>query len=258
MHRVCALLLCLGLGCASAPQRPPPKRTQAAKPPPKGYVGPVWFDAGGKQVVRTSKAKGKIAIDHKYAAEISVNGNRVASAPYAGEIELPMGLHRITVQEPGCAPRHFDVEVQTDKTLPINTVGPCLPPGTVTEADPNQEDPNQGIVYSRTDHTGAWVVVGVGAALAVAGGVFIGTHVAAAKKRDRLIEEEPDRFDARPVRRADNEAYAWSIAAVSAFGAGAVAFATSIILFLTNTGEAAPDYNFGGVQLTPTGIAVDF
>jgi hypothetical protein len=208
----------------------------------------VWFDPTGKEVVRKSGAKGKIAVDHRYAAEISIDGQRVATAPYAGEIELVAGEHRITIEEPGCAPRHLDIEVQkSDVALPINTIGPCLPPGTAAAPPP---PPPAAIVYVEETNTGAWIATGVGAALAAAGGVFIGTYVEAASRRNGLIDEEPDRFDARPVRRADNQAFAYSIASGSSFGAAAIAFTTAIILFLTTTGEAAPDYNFG-----PTGGA---
>jgi hypothetical protein len=212
-------------------------------------IGPVWFDASGKKVVRKGEAKvAKIAIDHKFAAEISVDGERVANAPFAGELEVLVGRHRLTIQEPGCAPRDLDITVPEGETaLPINTIGPCLPPSAVPKNNiATVGDPNQTLVYTQTEsNTAAWVVVGVSAALAVAGGVFIGTHVAAANKRDKLIEEDPERFDARPVRKADNEAYAWSIASASSFAGAAVALGTAIVLFVVDTGEPPPDYNFG-------------
>jgi hypothetical protein len=240
--------------CAS---QPPPRQQPVARPLPvkkadSDYGGPVWFDPAGKKVVRKQDQKtGKIAIDHKFAAEISVDGQRVANAPYAGELELVAGAHRLTIQEPGCEPRYLDITVPEGTTaLPINTIGPCLPPGSIppvaAAGDPSLvSDPQQLIYTQDTTNTPAWVVVGVSAALAVAGGIFVGTHVAAANKRDNLIEEDPNRFDARPIRKADNEAFAWSIAASASFGAAAIALGTAIVLFVTNTGEAPPDYNFG-------------
>ncbi len=249
-----AVLALLLAACAS---QPPPRARPAAPPQAqptakKGdYSGPVWFDPEGKKVLRKSDEKmGKIAIEHKFAAEISVDGQRVATAPYTGEIALVAGPHRITIQEPGCAPRDLDITVpEGEQALPINTVGPCLPPGTVAVAPPPPPppglDPNQQLVYQQQSNTPAWIVTGVAGALVIAGGVFIGTHVAAAKRRDKLIEEDPNRFDARPVRKADNEAYVWSIASVSSFSGAAVALTTAIILFVTNSDEAPPDYNFG-------------
>ena len=261
MRRFTSSLTAAVLLAACAAQ-PPPRTSPAARPVAKkpddpSYVGPVWFDPAGKKVVRKKDEKtGKIAIDHKFAAEISVDGQRVASAPYAGELELIAGAHTLTIQEPGCAPRELRIDVPEGATaLPINTIGPCLPvpprsiPPVASAGDPNliQEqgaDPQQ-LVYQQETNTPAWIVTGVSAALAIAGGVFVGTHVAAANRRDELIAEDPNRFDARPVRKADNEAFAWSIAASASFGAAAVALGAAIVMFVTNTGEAPPDYNFG-------------
>jgi hypothetical protein len=257
MRRLIASLALFSFACAS---QPPPRQAPAARPAQSkadsDYVGPVWFDPAGKKVVRKQDQKtGKIAIDHKFAAEIWVDGQRVASAPYAGELELVAGSHRLTIQEPGCEARHLDITVPEGiSALPINTIGPCLPPGSIppvaSAGDPRAmgggggADPQQ-LVYRQETNTPAWIVTGVSIALAVAGSVFVGTHVAAANKRDDLIAEDPNRFDARPVRKADNEAFAWSIAASASFGAAAIALGTAIVMFVTNTGEAPPDYNFG-------------
>lgn len=131
--------------------------------------------------------------------------------------------------------------------------GQELPP-----PDATRDPATQAIVYQRPDHTVAWIVTGVGAALAVTGAAFVGTYFSAANRRDDLIEEQPDRFDARPVRRADDQAYAFSIAAAGTFSAAAVAFGAAVYLFLTTTGEAPPDYDFGAVTLRPNGLRVDF
>ena len=127
----------------------------------------------------------------------------VSTAPYSGSIEVVAGPHRLTIAEPGCAPRDLEINVaEGTEPVPINTTGPCLPPGTITSATP--VDPGTGaegeLAYQQETNTPAWIVTGVGIALAVAGGVFVGTHVAAANRRDDLIAEDPNRFDARPAR----------------------------------------------------------
>lgn len=158
-------------------------------------------------------------------------------------------------------PTWFDSEgkeVVRESSTATTAVAQQAPPPRVSPAPGPIPREGQTVVYQRPDHTYAWIATGVGAALVVAGGVFIGTSVSAANRRDDLIEEQPDRFDARPVRRADNEAYAYSIAAASSFSAAAVAFGAAIYLFLTNTGEAPPDYEFGAVTLHPNGLRVDF
>ena len=257
--RLLLLAAFLSSACASSP---PPRTTPVASAVAKqqdtgDYGGPTWFDPTGKKVVRKRDQKtGKIALDHKFAAEISVDGQRVASAPYAGELELVAGRHRLTIAEPGCEARNLDITVAEGATaIPINTIGPCLPPGSTPPAppiastgDPNllqPNDPQQLVYVVQETNTAAWVVTGVSIALAVAGGGFVGGYFAAAGKRNQLIEDNPDLFDARMVRKKDNEAFGWSIAASASFGAAAIALGTAIILFVTNTGEAPPDYNFG-------------
>src|SRR5687767_1018427 len=94
-----SLVALFAAACASQPPPRPAQRQAAPGSQPKNdYVGPVWFDPAGKKVLRkTGEKTGKIAIDHKFAAEISVDGQRVASAPYAGELELVVGPHTLTI-----------------------------------------------------------------------------------------------------------------------------------------------------------------
>lgn len=216
---------------------------------------------------------GRVALDVPREVRVVIDDVEVARGPYRGIREITEGVHRLRAEAPGCAPEEITIDVPpAGEALSLLVESPChgrsisgVPPpssssepttaaGAPTGGSSQPTPPGLLIETAGGEGEGSdslvWVTASLGGA-ALAGGVLLGAlSERAADRRDEIIRAEPDE-DARDgarARRADDDAFALSVASGATLAAAAafLIVASAIVFFSPSSEDALAGRLDGG------------
>lgn len=200
--------------------------------------------------LKTTRAEGQLALHITYSAEIFLDNEPLATGPYQGFRNIPVGQHQLRIEVPGCEPQTLTIDLSEGHETKVAPLRQCVakpqdPPKLVLST-PAPQEPVAG------PSPRVWTSGGAGLAALLAGGTFSVLHRRAAALRDRL-DADRDQTASEPIRAADNAAGRWGIAAGLSFGAAVVGLGAAVILWVTDEGGQPTAFS-----ATTDGLSVRF
>jgi len=178
---------------------------------------------------------------------VQVNGSAVPQAVWSVDYPVVPGRVRVDAVTPDGREFHTEAEVSAGSTQTLTVVIPVAP--TVgaraeTTAPPRRALPVQPPPPPppRQSHVGAWALVGTGAALTVAGGVFLGLRFSNVSERERLCPAGacPNVNDFNTATAAQDSAKTYNTAGFVLVGVGVAAITAGVLWRVLGAPREAP------------------
>lgn len=176
---------------------------------------------------------------------VQVNGSAVPQAVWSVDYPVVPGRVRVDAVTPDGREFHTEAEVSAGSTQTLTVVVPVTPTVVAraeTTAPPQRAPHVPPPPPPRQSHVGAWALVGTGAALTVAGGVFLGLRFSNVSERERLCPAGacPNVNDFNTATAAQDSAKTYNTAGFVLVGVGVAAITAGVLWRVLGAPREAP------------------